>query len=225
MATAPPPSTWHIREMEPLVLSVDSHHISPYAMACFVALEEKQLPYTMRAVSLPQGEQRTAGFPGRTHRVPLLQHGDYVLAESQAITEYLAETFPFPDHPRIFPADLRQRGICREIMGWVRSDLAAIRQERSTETIWYARPVEPLSDDGKAAAGKLVAYCDSLLDGSRPTLFDAWCIADADLAMMLRRLRKHDALPAKLAAYTDANWARPSLQKWDALVRPPYVAY
>ena len=209
-----------------LTLYVDSFYISPYAMCCFVALEEKLLPYTCKEVSLPDAQQHQPTYLARTNRIPALQHGDYWLAESQAITEYLAETFPFPHHPRLFPADLKERGICRELMSWVRSDLIAIREERSTETIWYGKPTSSLSAVAECAKAKLIATAERVVSGDRTTLFAEWCIADTDLAMMLQRLHLNgDTLPDKLVRYAEANWARPSVQKWCDMKRKPFVAY
>ena len=224
---------WHhvSPSMDALVLHIDSFWISPYAMSAFVALEEKQLSYTLHEVSLANGEQKAPAYLARTRRVPALQHGDYWLAESIAIAEYLAETFPCTpgstmSRPRIFPADLKERGICREVMGWVRSDLGPIREERSTHTIWYEPTTKPLSPAAEQAKAKLVAACDRLIDEGRTTLFKEWCIADADLTVMLQRLHRNgDALPKKLCAYADANWQRPSLHKWNSHARRPYVAY
>lgn len=212
--------------MDKLTLYIDSFWISPYAMSAFVALEEKGLPYSIVEVSLADKAQAQPSYVARTSRVPALQHGDYWLAESQAIAEYLAETFPFPTHPRLFPADLRERGVCREIMAWVRSDLMPIREERSTHTVWYEHTKTPLSPAGALAAERLVRYADRLLVDDRTTIFPEWCIADCDLAMMLQRLHANgDALPKKLAAYAEANWSRPSLRKWNEHARKPYVAY
>jgi glutathione S-transferase len=208
----------------PLLLHLDSFWISPYAMSAFVALGEKGLPYTVHEVSLPDGQQRSYG--ARTGRVPALQHGDYWLAESQAIAEYLAEVFPYPKHPRLFPADLKERGVCREVMSWLRSDLMPIREERPTHSLWYERTRAPLSREAQRAAERLISACDRLFEDGRTTLFTQWCIADADLSLMLQRLHLNgDALPKKLAAYAEANWARPSLQKWHAHPRRAYVPY
>jgi glutathione S-transferase len=213
--------------MDALVLHIDSFWISPYAMSAFVALEEKQLSYTLHEVSLADGAQRKPDYRARTGRVPALEHGDYWLAESIAIAEYLAETFPCTEgRPRIFPADLKERGICREVMGWVRSDLMPIREERATHTIWYEHTRKPLSATAEQAKAKLIAACDRLIGDGRTTLFREWCIADADLALMLQRLHQNgDPLPKKLAAYADANWQRPSILKWNSHPRRPYVAY
>ena len=212
--------------MDPLTLYVDSHWISPYALSAFVALEEKGLPYTVKEVSLPKKEHHGPEYRAHTGRVPALQHGDFWLAESQAIAEYLAETFPFPTYPRLFPEELKERAICREVMAWLRSDLLPLREERSTNTIWYEATTKPLSPAAQAAVARLLAACERLIPQGETTLFGAWCLADADLAMMLQRLCANaDPLPAKVKAYVEANWARPSIQKWCSHERPAFVPY
>ena len=212
--------------MEPLTLYVDGFWISPYALSAFVALEEKGLPYTVKEVKLNKKEHHAGEYLAHTGRVPALQHGNYWLAESSAIGEYLAETFPFPKYPRLFPEDLRQRGICREVQAFVRSDLMPIREERSTHTVWYEHAKTPLSDAGKAAADRLFKIADRLIGEGKTTLFDAWCIADTDLAMMLQRLNLNgDPIPRKLKAYAEAQWLRPSVAKWNDRKRSAYEKY
>lgn len=208
--------------MEKLTLYVDAPFLSPYAMTAFVALEEKGLEYELRPVALNRGEQREPDFPAFTGRVPVLRHGEYALSESAAITEYLAEMFPYPTKaPRmLFPKDLRERGICREIMGWVRSDLMPIREERSTHTVFGEPTDAPLSEAGQRAAERLLRACDRLIHADRTTLFAEWCIADVDLTMMIQRLNVNgDPVPAKVKAYAEANWERPSVRKWRELPR------
>ena len=58
----------------------------------------------------------------------------------------------------------------------------------------------------------------AVLAHGRPTLFEQWCIADADLTVMLQRLNLNGTpLPPVFKAYAEANWQRPSLAKWTAL--------
>lgn len=212
--------------MDALTLYVDGFWISPYALSAFVALEEKGLPYTVKEVRLNKKEHHQAQYGAHTGRVPALQHGDFWLAESSAICEYLAETFPFPKHARLFPEDLKQRGICREVQAWIRSDLMPIREERSTHTIWYEHSKSPLTAAGKAAAERLFKVADGLITEGKTTLFDAWCIADTDLAMMLQRLNLNgDPMPAKLKAFAEAQWKRPSVVKWNDRKRAAYETY
>ncbi|MGE8610961.1 MAG: glutathione transferase [Achromobacter veterisilvae] len=208
----------------PLTLFVDSLFLSPYAMSAYVALTEKQLPFEVRPIDLEAGEQRMQPYQARalTSRVPALTHEDFHLTESSAIAEYLDEAFPAPAHAALYPRDVRARARARQLQAWLRSDLAALRQERPTETVFYGAAGQPLSDAAHAAAAKLIHVAGSLLGAGQACLFDGWCIADTDLAVMLKRLSQDD-LPAPLAAYADGQWQRPSIQKWlahNAAARP-----
>lgn len=212
--------------MSALTLYIDAYWISPYALSAFVALEELKVPYALKELALLSGEHRRPGYLSPTGRVPALQHGDFWLAESQAIGEYLADTFPPPEHARLFPLDVRERAIARQLQAWVRSDLLPIREERPTTTLWYERAQAPLSDKARAAAAQLVKALTPLILPGASSLFEDWCLADADVALMLQRLNLNgDPLPPALKAYAEAQWARPSLSKWNSHARIPYVPY
>jgi glutathione S-transferase len=109
------------------------------------------------------------------------------------------------------------------IQAWIRSDPMPIREERSTHTIWYGTPRAPLSPAGLAARDKLVRAATAWL-GDRTQLFTSWSIADADLALVLRRVID-DELPTPLVRYVEAQLARPSMAKWHTHARPPYRPY
>lgn len=202
---------------KPLTLFVDALMLSPYAMSAYVALAEKGLPVELRLVDLSAGEQRLKPYASRapTCRVPALAHDEFHLTESSAIIEYLEEVFGPPDYPALYPAQPQQRARARQIQAWLRSDLAALRQERSTEVVFYGEPCAPLTDAAQAAAAKLLRVAQGLLPEGQTQLFDAWCIADTELALMLRRLScESDAMPDVLRAYADRQWQRPSVQTW-----------
>jgi glutathione S-transferase len=198
------------------VLHVDSRFLSPYAMSAFVALVEKNLPFELRTVDLESGAQREDGYANRslTGRVPMLEHGGFALAESSAIAEYLEDVYPPPAHAALYPANPEDRARARQVQAWLRSDLLPIRAERSTEVV-YLRPVDkPLSPEAERAAQRLFAAAHSLV-GAKGRLFDAWCIADTDLALMLNRLvRNGDKVPAPLSEYARREWERPSVRAW-----------
>ena len=199
----------------PITLYVDSLFLSPYAMSVYVALTEKQLPFEVRPIDLGAGEQRMQPFQCRalTSRVPALTHADFNLTESSVIAEYLDEAFPPPEHTALYPSALQERARARQLQAWLRSDLGALRQERPTETVFYGEAGQPLSDDAHAAAAKLIRVASYLVGVGQATLFDAWCIADIDLAVMLKRL-SNDDLPDTLRAYAEVQWQRPAVQKW-----------
>ena len=199
----------------PFTLFVDSQFLSPYAMSAYVALTEKQLPFEVRMIDLDAGEQRMQPYQCRapTARVPALTHGDFNLTESTAIAEYLEDLHPAPACTALYPAQPRERARARQLQAWLRSDLGALRQERPTETVFYNRAGEPLSDAGHSAAAKLIHVAGALIGAGQSTLFDEWCLADLDLAVALRRLWL-DGLPDPLRDYAETQWQRPSVRKW-----------
>ena len=214
--------------MEPLVLYVDGFWNSPYAFSVFVCLKEKGLGFETREVNLHERAQMTPQFQSNsvTARVPMLQHGAFRLSESSAIVEYLEDVFPPPRYPALLPAAPQERARARQIMAWIRSDLMALREERGTHTFFYKHPVQPLSPAGNAAAEKLIAAASAFVPEGRTSLFNAFSVADADLAMVLMRLIGNgDAVPARLRAFVAAQWERPSLREWVEHERAPYMPY
>jgi glutathione S-transferase len=200
-------------------LFVDSNYLSPYAMSAYAALKEKGIPFEVVPLNLLAGEQRTSAFAelSTTQRVPTIVDGDFNLSESSAICEYLDEAYP---GPRLYPTDFKARAKAREIQAWLRSDLARIREERSTEVVFLKRSPAPLSSGAQAAADKLFNAVERLLPPSQQTLFGDWSIADTDIALMLNRLvLAGDAVPERLASYARHQWQRPSVQSWVQMSR------
>lgn len=209
-----------------LTLFADTFWISPYVFSCFVTLREKGLDFSVDPVALQAKEQEAPTFRDGTFtgRVPALRHGDFWLAESQAIIEYLEDAFP--DAPRVLPRGAQERARARQILAWLRSDLLPIREERSTATMFYERASAPLSAAGEAAAAKLLRVADLLVPQGSGSLFGAWSQADSDLAFMLHRLllNGHE-VPAKIRAYAEREWQRPSVQEFIKRERAPYEPY
>jgi glutathione S-transferase len=204
-----------------LVLYGNKGWTSPYVFSAFVVLREKGLPFEVRVLDLGAREHDQPGYrdPSITGRVPALQHGDFWLAESSAIDEYLEEAFPPPAFPRLYPADLKERARVRMVQALVRSDFMPVREERSTGTLFAGEPVQPLSPGARAAADRLVRIAGSLV---KPGGFVAshFTPADADLALILMRLVANgDAVPAPLAAWAREIFRRPSVKAWLANTR------
>jgi glutathione S-transferase len=202
---------------------------SPYVLSCFVALREKGLAFEVNDVALHTGAHFDGAFAAQslTSRVPVLVDGDLTLSESSAIVEYLEDRYLPPQHTRVLPADLRARARARQVMAWVRSDLLAIREERSAEYVFYPhdklRAFAPLSAAGLRATAKLLGVAERLVPADAGPLFGAWCIADTDLAMMLQRLVKtgHN-VPKRLRDYAERQWDRPAVVEYSAHARPEF---
>jgi glutathione S-transferase len=211
-----------------LTLYTDGFYISPYAFSAFVVLDEKGVDHRITPVSLPDKEHYQPEFLERSllGRVPVLDHDGFCVAESAAIIEYLEERFAPPQYRRVLPEDVQERARARMVMHWIRSDLMALREERPTSTMFYPPTDKPLSRAGEAAAARLIEVALRLVPAGATSLFSAWSIADSDLAFMLQRLllNGHE-VPARLRAFVETQWARPSVQKWVALERAPYRDY
>lgn len=210
------------------ILYVDAFYISPYAFSCFVAFREKGVPFTVRTVPLQDKAHLEPAYRDRslTARVPALEHDGFWLSESSAIDEYAEDAFPHPAHPALYPASPRERARARQIQAWLRSDLGALREERPTTTMFYARAEAPLSPAATAAAEKLVRVSEQSLASGAAHLCGEWSIADSDLAFMLHRLLLNDhAVPERVRRYAEAQWQRPSVRAWVERERIPLVPY
>lgn len=198
-----------------LTLYVNSGYTSPYALAVFVTLKEKNLPFDIVEIDMAKEGHHAPDYAKRslTERIPTLVHDDFAISESSAICEYLEEAFP--DSKRVYPQSVRERARARQVQAFVRSDLMPIRIERSTSTVFQHDKPAPLSAEAKAAAEKLLRFANAMIPADSGNLFGHWSIADADLAMMLNRLVYNgDPVPARIAKYVATQWSRPSIQDW-----------
>jgi len=212
-----------------VLLLGNSTWTSPYVLSCFVALREKGLDFEVNDVALHTGAHFDGAFAAQslTSRVPVLVDGELTLSESSAIVEYLEDRYAPPQHPRVLPAELRARARARQVMAWLRSDLMAIREERSAEYVFYPhdklRAFAPLSAAGLRAAAKLLGVAERLVPADAGPLFGAWCVADTDLAMMLQRLVKTGhAVPKRVRDYAERQWERPSVAEFCAHPRQDF---
>jgi glutathione S-transferase len=201
-----------------LVLYGNDHYTSPYVFSAFVTLREKGVPFRLEVLSLERGEHRRPEYegPSFTGKVPALRHGDFWLAESSAIDEYVDEAFGPPPHPRLYPDDPRRRGHARMVQAFLRTDLAPLRKERPTSTFFLGeRVAAPLGEEARAAAEKLCRVAEQVLAPGASCVAGQFTPADADLALMLQRLVANgDPCPPRLAAYAREIFARPSVREW-----------
>src|SRR5512141_433483 len=152
-----------------LVLYGNDNYTSPYVFSAFVTLREKGVPFRLELLSLERREHDRPEYARSsfTGKVPALRHGDFWLAESSAIDEYVDEAFPPPGHPRLYPEDVRQRAKVRMIQAFLRSDLAPLRHERPTSSLFEQEPVKPFTAEGKRSAERLVSIAERFLpDGA-----------------------------------------------------------
>jgi glutathione S-transferase len=83
---------------------------SPFGRAVFATLEEKGADYRLARAAMRTPEHQALHPFGR---IPVLQHGDFKLFETQAILRYLDRLLP---NPRLTPADPRAAGRMDQLM-------------------------------------------------------------------------------------------------------------
>jgi glutathione S-transferase len=208
-----------------ILLNLESHFVSPYGFACYVTLVEKKLAFETRALESSKDETFAPDYLASTMtgRVPSLVDGDFGIAESSAIVEYLEDKHP---DPPVLPRGITERARARQIMSWLRSDdTAAIRGERPAPSIFYAsqRAKKPLSPDAMKASKKLFDVVGRLVRPGRATVFDAFTIVDAELSFILHRLIKNgDEVPPEVRAFAEEHWKRESVRAYIEHDRPAY---
>lgn len=213
--------------MSPIILYAVP--VSGYSAKARIVLEAKQAPYEER---LPPQGYRSAAYraivPMGT--VPAIIVGDFVLSESEAIAEYLEETFPAP---ALLPGNAQTRARIRFLARYhdlhlepqVRSLFAHVRPSRRDEAFVAA---------AVAGIGERLARLENLLGpgplahGAGLTLADCGYATTLPLAKMLvaglghaltysdRLQRWQDALAGQPAvARALASW-RPATEAWIA---------
>ncbi len=200
-----------------IVLYGNDRFTSPYVFSAFVALKEKGIPFRLELLSLERKEHERPEYagPSLTGKVPALRHGDFWLAESSAIDEYVDEAFPPPAHPALYPDDPRGRARIRMVQAFLRSDLGPLRSARPTASFFHGEPVAPLGPEARASADRLVRIAEQVLPPGAPFLAGRFTPGDADLALMLMRLVANgDPCPERLAAWARGIFARPSIREW-----------
>jgi glutathione S-transferase len=198
---------------------------SPFVFTVFVALREKGIDFEEVELDLSTGAHTAGSFADSslTARVPTLDYEGFVLSESVAIVEYLDEKLPPPGHPALMGATPEERARCRQVLGWLRSDLRGLRADRPTTSMFFEEETGPLSEKGAKDAARLCALAERFTEGRDHLLESGWCIADADLTFMLQRLLANgDEVPEPLARYARATWERPSVQAYVNHPRPAH---
>ena len=156
-------------------------------------------------------------------KVPALVDEGFVVWDTLAIAEYVAEKFPekslWPENPQ---ARARARSICAEMhsgFGALRSACPMNIEAALSDTgqlIWRDKPAV------RADVARIVAMWSELLraDGG-PMLFGEFSIADAYFAPVAMRLKTYALpVPASITSYIDRLCAAPGVKAWvdDALL-------
>ena len=193
---------------------------SPFMRAVTATLEEKGAPYRIQPVN--PGEHRGDAYR-RLHpfsRIPVVQHGDFTLYETQAILRYIDAVIP---EPALQPADPRAAARMNQLMGvndWYffpQVGAPVVFQRIVAPVITGARPDEAIIAAAQPNAANCIRVINDILGDQAFLTGDTLSLADLQLFPQLDyfgQCPEGRALMggSRLGAWVQRMASRPSMQ-------------
>ena len=218
-----------------LTLYIGNKNYSSWSMRPWVLLKQAGIAFdevVLRFDSFSPDSQfkKRLGPVSPAGRVPVLVDDGFVVWDTLAIAEYLAEKFP--EH-RLWPAAVlaraRARSICAEmhagftnLRGACPMNIEADLSEAG-QLIWRDKP------GVRADLARIVEMWSELLaEHKGPMLFGAFSIADAYFAPVCMRLKAYALpVPAHIGAYVERVRVLPGVLAWitDALAEKDFLDF
>jgi glutathione S-transferase len=206
-----------------LALYLGNKAYSSWSLRAWLVLEHAGASFTETVIPLDPPGHATGAI--RAHspsgKVPALRQGDdFVLWDSLAIAEYVAEEFP---KARLWPEDRRARAVARAASAEMHSSFPNLRGAMPMN-VRREPIVMKVSPEVQADVTRIVALwtdCRERFGERGPFLFGHYTIADAMFAPVATRFRTYGVVPDAPAAraYVDAIYADPAMVKWIAAAK------
>ena len=210
-----------------LKLYIGNKNYSSWSMRPWVLLRQSDIPFEevkVRFDAFAAGSEfrKTIDAVSPVGKVPALVDAGFVVWDTLAIAEYVAEKFP---DKNLWPQNIQARARARSICAEMHSGFGALRSacpmniEASLpdmgQLIWRDKPAV------RTDVARMVAMWDELLtQHGGPMLFGEFSMADAYFAPVAMRLKTYVLpVPASISAYVHRLCATPGVKAWieDAL--------
>ncbi|MDB4971688.1 MAG: glutathione S-transferase [Myxococcaceae bacterium] len=161
------------------------HPVSGNSRRVLLVATQLEVPLELVVVDLPGGEQRSGSHLSRNPngRVPVLEDGDFLLWESRAIMQYLADQTP---GQTLYPTDLRQRAEINRWLFWCAAHMAPANAVLVLEN--FVKPLTGRTTDplevarGLALFAQAAPVLDAQLAGKTWVALERLTLADFSLA-------------------------------------------
>lgn len=197
------------------VLYIGNRNYSSWSLRAWLLMRQVGLDFETRLVRLSDpGFAARLSALGAPPRVPVLVDGDFVVWDSLAIIEYLAEAHP---QAGIWPGEARARARARCVCAEMHAGFAALRRGLPMN-IEAQLPGRGQSPEVQRDVDRIVSLWRSLREAHHrggPFLFGAFCAADAYYAPVVSRFTTYAVpVPAPVRAYMDTILALPAMREW-----------
>jgi glutathione S-transferase len=205
-----------------LKLYIGNKNYSSWSMRPWVLLRQNNIAFeeiNVRFDSFQAGSgfRKTMDAVSPVGKVPVLVDAGFLVWDTLAIAEYLAEQFP---EKHLWPRGVQDRARARSICAEMHSGFGALRAAcpmniEATlpdigQLIWRDKPAV------RTDVARIVGMWDELLVQHKgPMLFGEFSVADAYFAPVAMRLKTYALpVPASIVAYIDRLCATAGVKAW-----------
>lgn len=201
--------------MDEITLYLGDKNVSPWSLRAWLMLLQTGSDFKAVFLSLDQqdSKEKIANIsPSR--KIPVLQHGNFVVWESLAIGEYLAELFP---QARLWPKDFNMRAHARSIACEMHAGFHHLRKDLPFDPqgrfVNYIVPAE--TDKEIQRIIQIWTDCLKRYATEGDFLFGRFSIADAMFAPVVTRFITYNvAVPEIVNEYMHQMMALPEMKMW-----------
>ncbi len=209
--------------MTGLTLFVGNKNYSSWSMRPWIAMTAAGIAFDEVVIPF----DFAAGNPdiravSPTGKVPLLRHGDFLVWESLAIIDYVAELFP---DAGLWPADRQARARARSYSMEMLSGFRALRGA-CPMNVRRAKKALDVAEDVRSDVARIeTIWRQALAQSGGPFLFGAFTAADAMYAPVVNRFDVYDLVAdPETLGYMNRVKAHPAFLKWEEAARAePWV--
>ncbi|HUH85885.1 MAG TPA: glutathione S-transferase family protein [Stellaceae bacterium] len=206
--------------MADFIIYIGNKNYSSWSLRGWLMLKHTGAGFTEEVIALDEaGTRANILRHSPSARVPALKQGEFVVWESLAIGEYLAELFPAA---QLWPKPATARAVARAASSEMHAGFATLRSHLPMN-IRSSFPNRGVTPEAQADINRITALwrdCRRRFGEDGEFLFGAFTIADAMFAPVVSRFRTYKIeLDDEAQRYADAVWALPMMQEWAAAAR------
>jgi glutathione S-transferase len=206
--------------MADFTIHIGNKNYSSWSLRGWLMLKHTGADFAEEVILLEEANTRTNILrQSPSGKVPALRHGDFIVWESLAIGEYLAELFP---KAQLWPKAASARAVARAVSLEMHAGFAALRGHLPMN-IRSNFPNRGVTPEVQVDINRVIALwrdCRKRFGEGGDFLFGAFSIADAMFAPVVSRFRTYRVdLEDEAQRYADAVWALPMMQEWAVAAR------